>query len=187
MRFFLLILILLPFKLIHAQKAISCVFPNSSEQMLIDDCVQKIKNGYSIKKAALAKFNFDTKDLAGGSIANDGCYWVNKKGLVRKTHCYDNHADTFQDGLTRHVDAKGKFGYMNEKLEIKIPAQYTFSFPFERGHAKVCMDCKQEKIQDSENLITTGGDWKIIDKTGKVVKTCPGATKEYECLAPEAE
>lgn len=164
-----------------ADETVSCTIYQSDLES-IDHCVQKSKDGsFKILKSALTKIKFDAQGLAGGSIHKNGCYWFNKEGLLRKTLCFDNGPDFFKEGLTRFIDARGTFGFMDKKLQIKIPSQYTFSFPFENGYAKVCMNCKEEKI-DNEHFIMVGGEWSIIDKSGKVVKICAGATKEHECL-----
>lgn len=88
------------------------------------------------------------------------------------------------DNLARHLDASGKFGFMNEKLKIIIPPQFTFAHPFEYGFSKVCMKCVEKKAKGSEHGYMDGGEWSVIDKTGKVVKPCKGAHREDQCSPP---
>lgn len=180
---FLFILNLLP--LTHAsEKNLNCVFPNQTEDMVLGDCAVKNKDGgFRILKPALAKIKFDTQGLAGGSISGEGCYWLNSKGLLRKTHCFDNGADSFAEGFARYIDERGNFGYMDQHLKIKILPAYTFAFPFESGQAKVCQNCTTEKIRpSSEYSVVTGGNWSLINKKGKVIKQCPKAKKVDECV-----
>lgn len=152
---------------------ISCSFPMKNNPVVIDDCASQGSGGfYEIKKPALKQIQFDSRGLAGGSIAKDGCYWLNKKGELKKTHCFDNGADYFQEGLARYIDDKGKFGYMNTQLRVKIPASYTFAFPFENDFAKVCNDCKTVTDPSTEHSTVTGGSWMVINKSGKVVRSC---------------
>ena len=186
MKVVLLIFVTIFFQsVLSADNTVSCVFPNQSEQMILENCAVKSERGvFKILKPALAKIKFDSKGLAGGSILTDGCYWLNSKGLLLKTHCFDNGADYFEDGFARYIDAAGKFGYMNQELEVKIRGKYTFAFPFQRGYAKVCMNCVKEKSKDSEHTLVTGGKWMIINKDGKTIKSCKNASKEYECLVP---
>ena len=148
----------------------------------LEKCVIKDKTGaLTILKSAKAQFKFDSLGLSSGTVSDFGCYWLNKKGTLMKTHCFDNGADYFQDGLARYIDDKGKFGFMNEKLQIKIPAQYSFAFPFEYGNAKVCNGCAPLKGKATDHSIIDGGKWQIIDKTGKLVKDCSNAKREYQC------
>lgn len=163
----------------------ACRFPNQMEQMTIEDCAQvQQDSSFKIEKSILKKIEFDKNGLAGGSIGKSGCYWLNKKGLLRKTHCFDNGADSFNYGLARFVDSNGKFGYMNQRLQVIIPAQYTFAFPFEYNYAKVCNGCQIEKLENSEHSLVKGGQWLVINKTGKIVTRCSDAKDANACPVP---
>jgi hypothetical protein len=111
-----------------------------------------------------------------------GCFWVNRKGLAQKTHCFDNGADSFEEGLTRYLSPEGKLGYMNRRLKVVIPATYTFSYPFSKGQARACLGCSEEK--EGEHSFHRGGEWFLIDKTGKVLRRCAATPQQRtgECL-----
>ncbi len=167
---FFLILLLGPFGFSDS-KFLKCAFPGKSEFTNFDSCAIRNQDGsIEIEKSIFKKIEFDNSGLAGGSIENDGCFWLNKKGLLRKTFCYDNGADYFQEGLARYVGPDGLFGYINKKLKIVIPAKYSFGYPFSKGKARVCQGCKEEKATDSEHTTVTGGQWMILNKKGEIVK-----------------
>ncbi len=158
-----------------------CSLPVKGEVQVLNNCAGKNSDGtYIIKGSVWRKIDFDKKNLAAGSISKDGCYWLNKKGILRKTHCFDNGADYFQEGFARYIGEDGRFGFMNEKLEIKIKPQYTFAFPFQDGIAKVCQNCRIVK-SDPEHSVVQDGHWFIIDQKGKTVKDCPEAKAYHEC------
>lgn len=164
------------------KKELECIFPSKSEQMILNNCAVKNADGsFEFLKSARKKFIFDSNGLTGGFVLNEGCFWMNKKGLSRKTYCFDNGADYFKEGLTRYIDSHHKFGFMNQKLKIVIPAKYTFAFPFDGGSSTVCNHCLRTKIKDSEYTTVTGGDWMIINKQGEVIKKCPTAKTVTEC------
>lgn len=155
-----------------------CSFPNDKGLLSIEKCADiSIK----IDKKALSQFKFDSNGLAGGSIGTLGCYWLKKSGEIKKTHCYDNGADAFADGLTRYVDDKGYFGYMDTKLKIVIKPKFTFGFPFANGAAWVCNDCKTVQEKDSEHSRVEGGSWFVINKKGEVTKSCSKAFDYQSC------
>lgn len=160
---------------------VSCMFPNRQNKMIIESCAIKMSNdSFEVDRFVFGIIQFDKDGLAGGSIGESGCYWLNNKGVLRKTHCFDNGADYFQDGLVRYINSDGLFGYMDKKLKIRISAKYTFAFPFEHGYARVCNGCRAENV-DSEHKVQLGGHWMIINKRGKMVTDCPKAQEYHEC------
>lgn len=81
---------------------------------------------------------------------------------------YDNGPDFSVDGLFRIVQ-NGKIGYADAKTyQVVIQPQFDCAFPFENGVAKVSNNCKTE--MEGEHSIWTSDDWKMIDKSGKVVQ-----------------
>lgn len=100
-----------------------------------------------------------------------GAYWVHRSGAVRKTHIYDNGPDFFQRGLARYIDARGKFGLVDRRLRIAIPAAFDFAFPFDEPRAQVCNGCVWEPCdhvdcEQSRSLV--GGHWGSVDRHGRV-------------------
>ncbi|MCH9741424.1 MAG: WG repeat-containing protein, partial [Epsilonproteobacteria bacterium] len=115
----------------------------------------------------LDNMNFSEDNLTS-LYTNSGIFYVLKSGKVVRTFFFDNGADFFEEGLTRTI-AKKKFGFMNRKLEVVIPPQFDFAFPFEDGKAIVCNGCRQEKEERGEHMRIVGGQWGAIDKQGNVI------------------
>lgn len=159
----------------------TCSFTTAKGELeTFDKCAVRLKNGsFRIERSVMSKIRFNSIGLAGGAIAQEGCFWLRKDRTVRKTHCYDNGADEFSEGLARFVDSKGRFGYMNQRLKVVIPAAYTFGYPFEQGVARVCNDCEAQG--DGEHTKMVGGEWMLIEKSGKVKKKCAEAKDFSAC------
>lgn len=179
-----LIVVLINFHKIFANENIlACTFPNKTDQILLKNCAfLGAASQLKIKKSIFKKIKFNEKGLAEGTISGHGCFWLNKEGALRKTLCFDNGSDYFEDGYARYINSSGYFGYMNQKLKVVIPAQYSFAFPFVRGLAKVCMGCKSVQLQDREHSLVSGGSWMIIDKKNKVIKKCASAKDFNSCI-----
>lgn len=159
-------------------QAESCSFPNRLDLLNLSDCA---KIDVSINKTALSKIKFDSNGLAGGSIENLGCFWLNRNGVMKKTICYDNGADYFSNGLARYIDSNGLFGYMNTDLKVVIRPQFTFAFPFKGSSAWVCNGCKTVASKESEYSKVAGGKWMTIDRKGKITK-CKKAFDYQSCI-----
>ncbi|HHC11454.1 MAG TPA: WG repeat-containing protein [Campylobacterales bacterium] len=94
-------------------------------------------------------------------------FYVSKSGKIVHTFMWDNGADRFIDGLAR-VIKKGKFGFINKKLETVIEPKYDFVESFKNGKARVCNGCTKQ--QDGEHYMMVGGKWGAIDKKGKIIE-----------------
>ena len=109
---------------------------------------------------------FDKNGLAtlfvGGKV-----FYVLKDGTSARVHFFDNGADYFKEGLTRTI-SKGKYGFMDDKLNTIIKPIYDFVFPFENGLAVVCNGCKL--VSDGEHKLVIGGKWGRINKKGDIIK-----------------
>ena len=81
---------------------------------------------------------------------------------------FDNGADYFVEGLARTI-RDGKVGFVNEALEVVIPRQWDFAFPFENGLARVCSGCAVVRDPGDEHGSVEGGKWGWIDREGRVV------------------
>lgn len=121
----------------------------------------------TVTPAAMKKIGFNPDGLAEFSLRSRGCYWVNRQGLVRRTHCFDNGSDPFVEGLSRYVGPNGKFGFMDKNLTVVIPPQFDFTFPFENGRARFCQGCRKERSGDYGHM--TAGIWGEIDEKGGVI------------------
>lgn len=98
-------------------------------------------------------------------------FWVHRNGTVRRTHTYDNGPDDFQGGLTRYLDARGKFGFVDQSLRIAIPAAFDFAFPFDAAQAQVCNGCAQVGCEPADgdcHRSLEGGAWGKLDRSGRV-------------------
>ena len=184
------VLVLVSFICVHScwasdAKAIThyeaCRFTSlAGEIETFEKCAVRLKGGtFKIQKSIVPKIRFNSIGLAGGSVGQEGCFWLRKDRTLRKTHCYDNGADEFSEGLARFVDSKGRFGFMNQRLKVVVPATYTFAFPFEKGMARVCNGCVSES--DGEHSKMVGGEWLLIEKSGRVKKKCAEAKDFSAC------
>jgi len=132
-----------------------------------DNCAQlDINKKITINKAHLDQIWFNTNSLAQIRV-HDGIYYLNTQGKMIKSYIFDNGADYFQEGLSRFV-LNNKIGFINEKLEIVIQPKYDFAYPFENGASKVCSGCSLTKVGEHKEV--RGGQWGLIDKTGKILK-----------------
>lgn len=117
-----------------------------------------------------ARFRTVTEFTRHGLAATlDGQGWVliNSKGEeVIRPYMFDNGPDYFVDGLARFV-RDGKFGFFDERGRVVIQPQFDFAYPFRQGKARVGWGCAL--IQDGEHQKILGGQWKEIDKTGRVL------------------
>ena len=103
--------------------------------------------------------------------------WSNENGLIgidRKENVlfhvfiFDMGPDYTSNGLFR-IEVDGKIGYANLHGRIVIPPEFDCAYPFEHGKAKVGVGCKLEKY--GEHSAWTGGEWHVIDKRGKTIKS----------------
>lgn len=81
---------------------------------------------------------------------------------------YDNAADDFVDGLARSP-RNGRIGFVDERLELVVPREWDFAFPFEDGFARVCSGCAITRAEGDEHSEVTGGRWGYVDRQGRVV------------------
>lgn len=130
-----------------------------------DKCAQLINKTVIIFDKHLNKIEFNDSELSQIRV-HDGLYYVNKQGKLARTHIFDNGADYFQEGLSRTIK-NNKFGFINNKLDLVIKAEYDFAYPFENGLSIVCIGCKAFKV--GEHTEMRNGKWGVIDKSGNVV------------------
>jgi len=94
---------------------------------------------------------------------------------------YDNGADYFVEGLARSP-RDGKVGFVDELLELVVPRQWDFAFPFEDGHARVCSGCVIRRA-GGEHSEVVGGRWGYVDREGRVVVPVVHAREELPAPA----
>ncbi|WP_367116366.1 WG repeat-containing protein [Bradyrhizobium sp.] len=99
---------------------------------------------------------------------------------------FDNSPDAFRDGLARSRVGQ-KIGYIDRGLTQVIPARYDGAYPFEGGHAVVCLRCSP--VSDGEHSWYEGGEWGCIDRRGREVKSFVPWRKDQSlysrCRSPE--
>lgn len=106
-------------------------------------------------------------DRYGHALVLDGQGWVyvdrNQRPVIRP-YIFDNGPDYFEEGLARFVK-DGKMGFHDEALNIIIPAQYDFVFPFKNGAAKAGTNCKRERSGEHTSVYCE--KWESLGKPGK--------------------
>jgi hypothetical protein len=110
--------------------------------------------------------NLSFKNGLAEVFVGDKVFYISETGKAVRTHLYDNGADYFVEGLARTL-WKGKFGYMDQSLNVVIKPEYDFAFPFENGIAVVCKGCRAKGKGEHQSLV--GGKWGVIDKSGAIV------------------
>ncbi len=101
-------------------------------------------------------------------IDEQGWAFINTQGkVIIRPFIFDNGPDYFIEGLSRFVQ-HGKIGFINEKYEIIIPAQFDFVRPFNKGMAAFCTGCQTVKFDDEHSIIR-GGTWGYINKEGHIL------------------
>jgi hypothetical protein len=107
--------------------------------------------------------------FAGAKEGTKGIwYWTPDGEKILQAYIFDNGPDYFEEGLSRYIENE-KIGFINENLEIVIPAQFDGAWPFENGTAKVCNGCEKVYIDEFKEYYTyEGGTWGKVDKNGTV-------------------
>jgi hypothetical protein len=110
--------------------------------------------------------NLSFKNGLAEVFVGDKVFYISKTGKAVRTHLYDNGADYFAEGLARTL-WKGKFGFIDQSLNVVIKPEYDFAFPFENGFAVVCNGCRAQGKGEHQSF--RGGKWGVIDKSGTIV------------------
>ncbi|MGB6103550.1 MAG: WG repeat-containing protein [Pusillimonas sp.] len=103
-------------------------------------------------------------DRYGHALVQDSGGWVyvdrDNRSILRP-YIFDNGPDYFEEGLARFVENE-KMGFHDEALNIIIPAQYGFAFPFEGGQAKVGTNCSTRKHGEHSSVYCE--KWESVSK-----------------------
>ncbi|MCX6150582.1 MAG: WG repeat-containing protein [Ignavibacteriales bacterium] len=92
------------------------------------------------------------------------------ENILFDVYMFDNGPDWLVDGLFRVV-RNGKIGYANNNGIIIIEPKYECAEQFEKGIARVALNCTLKKDRyDPEHYEMEGGAWSNIDKKGDEVK-----------------
>ena len=88
---------------------------------------------------------------------------------ILRPYLFDNGPDYFKEGLSRYVE-NDLIGFIDEKYQLVIKAQYEYVTSFHNGYATFCVGCKEVPSKEgSEHTKREGGKWGMINKKGKVV------------------
>ena len=136
------------------------------------DCGELSGDLLKLKPDHFDRLQFSLDNLATIIISDTRpvrVFYVSEKGRTVRAYFYDNGPDYFQEGLARTI-SKNKFGFINKKLEVVIPARYDHAFPFQNGHAVVCNGCTSEPFdKNCVHKEVTGGKWGLINRKGEEV------------------
>ncbi|HXZ81231.1 MAG TPA: WG repeat-containing protein [Terriglobales bacterium] len=137
-----------------------------------------------IAQEYVSELEFDSHGLAqvfrNGGEPRHGWMYVDRKGrvIVQGVPIIDNWADEFSEGLVRTV-INEKYGFADRQGRIVVAPRYDWAAPFEKGHAEVCIGCREVCVKpdnmgadsdgDCEHHTVTGGEWFKINKLGRVV------------------
>jgi WG containing repeat len=104
-------------------------------------CLHRVGGSYRMRRDFMAAHKLDRRTRVFAAYSSCGTFYVRSDGYAMPTQDIDNGADYFCNGLVRYV-IDGKYGYIDRKLDVVVPAIYGFAFPFGRGHGVVCNDCQ---------------------------------------------
>lgn len=101
-------------------------------------------------------------------MVDDELLFALDSGKTAPALFYDNGPDYFEEGLARSP-RDGKVGFVNERLELVVPREWDFAFPFANGVARVCAGCAAQREEGEEHSEVKGGLWGYVDRKGRVV------------------
>jgi hypothetical protein len=97
---------------------------------------------------------------------NSGFVAIDKQeNVLYQIFTYDNGPDNASDGLFRIIE-NNKIGFAESITgKVVINPQFDCAWPFEKGLARVSIDCKTQP--EGEHSIWVSDQWFYIDKKGK--------------------
>lgn len=133
----------------------------------------RLKNGKpQLSARVLADLFYDAQGLAQVWV-NGAWHWVRRDGGAAAVVTMDNGADPFQEGFSRGLTASGMV-YYNPGLVPVLSTPYDWAWPFEQGLAVVCSACVRQRSPDGEHNDVVGGQWGVIDRSGKLLEPLTG-------------
>lgn len=143
---------------------------SQSEVISQGDCVDSFEDGILVlKENHFNNFDFSSGQPSYLFLVEDTVvkvFFVSKQRVIAETLSSDNGPDEFVEGLAR-VKFHGKYGFVNNTLDVVIMPKYDFAYPFENGHSIVCNGCEEKS--DGEHQILSGGQWGLINREGEIV------------------
>lgn len=158
--------------------------------LILTGCIHSHVPNYLLRISDSTKDTYGYKNLKGDTVIKLGKYgmcWTDTfktyaivlkehRGLIAidraekelfEVYNFDNGPDYPSEGLFRIVQ-NGKFGYADTKGNIIVEPQYGCALPFEKGVAKVAMNCVEKKA-DEEHSYWESDKWFYISKTGSKI------------------
>jgi hypothetical protein len=143
---------------------------NADAPQTVAHCAMVTESGQlHLAKGQLDNIAFDTDNLAVVQVGKL-FFYVDEDGKAAQAASVEGHAVEFHEGLApspRLVGGHSKIGYVDQKLNLVIPARYDGGLDFSGGRAQVCRGCTISRDGDYAEL--QGGQWGCIDHTGKEV------------------
>ena len=158
---------------------IACtLFPPQADA--IADCARRDDDGELRLRPGVLTGEGASEGVSAVLIEGELFFALNS-GRTAPALFFDNGPDYFVEGLARSM-RDGKIGFVNERLDLVVPRQWDFAFPFEQGVARVCTGCAITRGDGDEHGTVDGGVWGLIDREGRVVAP---AESEQKSLPPE--
>ncbi len=113
--------------------------------------------------------NDDFKDAYAIVYIGKTPYLYNAKGEMKSLEKYETISTVFDDlmVISRYINQKSKYGYINRDGEEVIKPQYDIAYPFSEGKA----------------VVKKGDEYKIINEKNKVLYTLPNGISSYAMFA----
>lgn len=144
---------------------LSCAQPSFDvAPELLQHCANRDSRGELVVNPAVLGATGHTSQVESLLIGHQWVFLNQATALAALT--YDNGPDYFQEDRARFT-RDNRVGFINPSLEVVIDPVWDFAFPFEKGTAVVCLDCKE--VQDGEHSSLEGGKWGYIDLNGEIL------------------
>lgn len=150
----------------RAQYSLPCSYISKQELEPAEHCVADETDHAAVRLAILRDLSY-TDGLA--TIAfGPGWHYRRRDGRMALMVSFDNGPDPFEQGVARaRID--GHLAYVDRRLRVRIRTAFDQGTPFEHGRATVCAGCVEQRIDQGEHSILTGGRWGVIDRRGRIV------------------
>jgi len=133
----------------------------------VEECARRSADGEIVLRPGVLPGGGDPSGVH--TVVVDGeLLFALASGRTAPAQLYDNGADYFVEGLARSP-RDGRVGFVDEQLDLVVPREWDFAFPFEGGVARVCSGCEIRRAEGDEHSVVSGGRWGYIDRKGRVV------------------
>ena len=140
-------------------------FPPGGEAL--SECARRGPDGEIVVRAGVVPDDGEATAVQA-VIVEDDLLFALASGRTAPALWYDNGPDYFVEGLARSP-RDGKVGFVNERLELVVPREWDFAFPFADGVARVCTGCAVRREEGDEHSEVVGGSWGYVDREGRLL------------------